>query len=86
MIHLTHSSEPAKQGVATVALCGKTIEDAQFAHVWDETAMGAGIGESLNRLRVCGKCVKAAEKTKLGTYIYGLTRPEKRAFREAVSE
>jgi hypothetical protein len=84
--HLTHSPSPLPQGKATQALCGEVIPEAQFAFLWDETAMGAGIGESLNSLRVCGKCVKAAEKTSLGTYIYGLTRPQKQAFREAVSE
>jgi hypothetical protein len=73
-IHLKHSTEPLTPRVTHVALCGEVIPEAQFAPLWDETAMGAGIGESLNRLRVCGKCVKAAGK--LERYVYAIQRPE----------
>jgi hypothetical protein len=82
-IHLKHSTEPLPSGATQTALWGEVIPEAQFAFLWDETAMGAGIGESLNRLRVCGKCVKAAGKTKLGMYVYGINKPSEQMARSA---
>ena len=88
-IHLATADSPLREYAMTDGLCGAVIDNAQFAHVWDETPMHTIVSEALNSLSTCRKCIRIAKEKPLKAYVYAVRVPEKVSFREregAVSE
>lgn len=54
--HLLHSLEPVPAGGKYLFPCGAQIERAEYAFLWDETAMGTVESEHLPTKGVCTKC------------------------------